>query len=286
MVIGVSHEAETKSFWDRRAPTWIHRAEVINEHLASYGRRGVEALALVGGERVLDVGCGAGYATLELAERVGDGGHVVGVDVAPAMIAAAERLVRATANNVSFMIADAACAEFAGFEEFDAAYARFSVALFDDPVAGLANIRRALRPGGRLVCLIWGPRQENPWMYVPRLAAAQILGIEPPELTSDHGLHSALLRLRDMLEGSGFDEIDVQVVTGARRISDATVTEDITTLFEEGGGLSDTWPALDKRTRRRCIDAVVAAMAPYRTPWGWSLPGCAVLGAAVSHDNS
>lgn len=279
----MTREAETRSFWDRRAPTWLRRAGVINDHLAIYGRRGIEALALVDGERVLDVGCGAGYATLELAERVGDSGHVVGVDVAPTMIAAAERLVRATANNVSFTIADAACAEFAGF---DAAYARFSVALFADPVAGLVNIRRALRPGGRFVCLNWGPRQENPWMYVPRLAAAQVLGIEPPELTSDHGLQSALLRLRDMLEQSGFVEIKVQVVTGARRISDATVSEDIATLFEEGGGLSDAWPTFDERTRRRCVDAVVAAMAPYRKPWGWSLPGCAVLGAAVSDNNS
>lgn len=282
-------EAETRLFWDRRAPIWLRRAGVINEHLAVYGSRGIEALALVGGERVLDSGCGAGYATLELADRVGDSGHVLGVDVAPAMIAAAERLVGATAPNVSFMVADAACAEVAGVvgvAGFDAAYARFSVALFDDPVAGLAKIRRALRPGGRFVCLNWGPRQENPWMYVPRLAVAQVLGIDPPELTSDHGLPSALLRLRDMLELSGFDEINVRVVTGARRISEATVSEDIATLFEEGGGLSDTWPALDERTRRRCVDAVVAAMAPYRKPPGWSLPGCAMLGTAVSHDNS
>jgi ubiquinone/menaquinone biosynthesis C-methylase UbiE len=269
--------ADTTSFWDRRAAAWERRAEAIEQHLTSYGRHGIDALALAAGERVLDVGCGTGSGTVALAQRVGPGGSVVGVDLAPAMVAAARRRVEAEIGNVSFLVADAESAALSGF---DAAYARFALALFADPVAGLANIGRALRPGGRIACLDWGPRQDNPWMTVPRLAVAQTLGIAPPVMTSEYDLPGALRRQHAVFDRAGFAGTDVRAVTGERRISDATVAEDITTLFEEGGGLSDTWPTLDRGTRDRCIDAVIAAIAPYRRSSGWSLPGCAVLAVA------
>lgn len=271
---------ETWLFWDRRAMAWQQRAGVIDEHLAVYGRRGVEALGLREGERVLDVGCGAGYCAAELAALVGCDGRVVGVDVSPGMIAAATAMIEPEQPDVSFGVANAQTDEL-GDGLFDAAFARFSLMLFEDPLAGLFNIARALKPSGRFACLVWGSRQDNPWISVPRLAAAPVLGIRPPEQTADTGRRGAADQLAAMLDRTGFADVHIDLVRGARWISDENTREDIAILFEEGGALSDAWAVADDATREACYQAVIEAMTMYREPAGWSLPGAALLATGM-----
>jgi SAM-dependent methyltransferase len=282
-MLGVAGTAESRCFWDRRAEAWHRRASVINEHLTGYGRRGIEALGLRGGERVLDVGCGVGYCTVEIADLVGPRGQVVGVDLAPAMIAAARQITDPEDTRIGFRVADAQADEL-GDRCFDAAYAGFSIMLFTDPLEGLSNINRALKPGGRFAGLIWGSRQNNPWMYVPRLAAAGLLGIEPPQTTFSDDRHTATSRFATLLREAGFVNVGVETIAGMRRLSETTAVEDISILFEEGGALSDAWAAADAVTRDACYRAVMEAMEPYRDPGGWSLPGSALLGTASAGD--
>ena len=120
-------------------------------------------------ERVLDIGCGCGRTTLMLAERLG-GGHVTGLDVSAPMLEVA-RARHAEAGRVAWICADAAAHGFAP-GGFDLVFSRFGVMFFGDPVAAFANLRRATRPGGRLVFACWQRLAENPWMQVP-LAAAE-----------------------------------------------------------------------------------------------------------------
>lgn len=116
------------------------------------------------GDRVLDIGCGLGDSTLQLAELVGVEGHAHGVDVADRMIAGARAdAERAGVENVSFEVMDVQAAQFA--DAYDYAFGRFGTMFFANPVVALRNVRRALRPGGRLNMVVWRRKLDNDWVH-------------------------------------------------------------------------------------------------------------------------
>jgi SAM-dependent methyltransferase len=116
------------------------------------------------GGRVLDIGCGFGDTTQQLAQRVGAEGFAVGVDAAPRFVEAA-RMEAAEAGvvNVRFEVMDV---ELASFEDrFDYAFSRMGTMFFANPVAALRRVREALLPGGQLVMVVWRAREDNAWLY-------------------------------------------------------------------------------------------------------------------------
>jgi ubiquinone/menaquinone biosynthesis C-methylase UbiE len=137
---------------------------------------------VVAGERVLDVGCGFGETSLLLARAVGPRGAVVGVDVVEPFLAVAREEARAARlGNVTFRRADAQIEPFT--PEHDLVFSRFGTMFFQDPVAGLRNLRAALRPGGRLLAIAWRRLDENEWAALPRKIALAHLP-PPPEKTA------------------------------------------------------------------------------------------------------
>ncbi len=113
-------------------------------------------------DRVLDIGCGAGQTTRDAA-RVAVAGSAVGVDISAAMIARARALTDAEGlRNVKFEQADAQAHRFPS-EHFDIVISRFGTMFFAEPIAAFSNIRRALRPEGRLVMMVWQDHEANEW---------------------------------------------------------------------------------------------------------------------------
>jgi SAM-dependent methyltransferase len=103
------------------------------------------------GQRLLDLGCGPGYATLDLARLVGSAGHVAGVDVSPRFVAHLRaRAAALHATNVSAEVQDLEALELPT-ASFDGAYARWVLTFLRRPEAVVATAARALKPGGRLV---------------------------------------------------------------------------------------------------------------------------------------
>jgi len=274
--------AEQQEFWESRAGVWDRRAQSVDSMSDAYGVPVMDALALQPGQRVLDVGCGPGTTTVELARRVGAEGEVLGVDISAGMVASAiRRSAAAGLGHVRFVVADAQTAPLG--EDFDAAFSRFGVMFFADPVSAFANIGRSLRPGGRLACAVWGPLGDNPWMFVPTLAAVEVLKAElvlpAPGQPGPFSLDTEE-RLREVLTGAGFREVDVEPVSGSRHVTEAEAGDNLTTLLAIGP-LGDAYAGADDESRRLAVEAAASALAPYRDGEGWNLPGLALKVSAL-----
>lgn len=142
------------------------------------GAHGEEALRLhppLPGERVLDIGCGFGDTTQRLAALVGAQGEAVGVDAATRFIEDAVReSAEAGVTNARFLVADVQ-QEIGGERGFDLAYSRFGTMFFANPVAAMRNVRQALRPGGRLVMVVWRRREDNDWLFRAQTIVEEIV---------------------------------------------------------------------------------------------------------------
>jgi SAM-dependent methyltransferase len=163
--------------------------------LAAYDPHLRAAAAVQSGERVLDVGCGAGRTTRDAARAAG-AGEVLGIDVsAPALDRARERN---DLSNLTYELGDAQTYAFAS-ARFDVAISRFGTMFFSDPLAAFTNVGRALRRGGRLAMLIWQQRDRNEW--------ALALDIDP----EPYSLGDAVATER-ILNAAGFRDIGFEDV--------------------------------------------------------------------------
>jgi SAM-dependent methyltransferase len=152
--------------------------DVMISQLAQHGHVAMQLCAPPLGARVVDIGCGFGDSSNELAELVGPEGSVLGVDIAPRFIEAARA---DAAPNVRFEAMDVQATPFA--ETFDYAFSRFGTMFFASPVAAFRNVYDALEPGGRLVSVVWRRREDNPWMYEAEQVVKPL--IEIPEETDE-----------------------------------------------------------------------------------------------------
>lgn len=203
--------AQQVTYWNETAgPTWAGLQANLDRQLAPLGRAAMAALKPKTGERILDIGCGAGETSLQLAEAVGPGGAVTGADISRPMLEVA-RARSAGIAGLTFVEADAQTYPFeAG--AFDAMFSRFGVMFFADPPAAFANIRKALKPGGRLAFVCWRRPDENPIMTLPMMAA---LAHVPPPAPPEPGAPGPFAfadpdRVRDVLGGGGFTDIAVR----------------------------------------------------------------------------
>src|SRR5713226_2476414 len=160
-----------------RVGAWAEVREPLELQLAPLGRRGLAALAPHPGESLLDIGCGGGETALDLVRAVAPDGTVVGVDLSAAVLAFAQRAAKGC-ERVRFVQADAQVFPFEP-ASFDAAFSRFGVMFFADPTAAFINIRRSLRPNGRLAFVCWRALEENQLDILPLRAGSAHLPPQP-----------------------------------------------------------------------------------------------------------
>jgi len=203
--------ADQIAYWNASAgPTWVALQEIIEAQLRDLGLAAIETLAPRQGERLIDIGCGCGDTTLELARRVGPSGAVLGADISRPMLDVARGRAKAlTLAQATFAEADA---QTQAFEPADGAFSRFGVMFFADPPAAFANIKRALKPGGRLVFICWRSVAENPWMTAPMAAAAHLLPPPAPPVPGAPGpfAFADAHYLRGVLDAGGFGSISIE----------------------------------------------------------------------------
>jgi SAM-dependent methyltransferase len=164
--------------WDEVVgDAWVRHADLIDAQSSAFGEAAMDALALPPGASVLDIGCGTGTTTMQLADRVGSSGRVLGVDLSSRMLARARERA-ADRPNVTFAIEDAS--SMVVDAPFDALFSRNGVMFFDDPLKAFSHLRSLVAPGGRLAFCCWKDPFSNPWMSVPMMASIPVLG--PPDI--------------------------------------------------------------------------------------------------------
>jgi SAM-dependent methyltransferase len=269
--IANARQAEAWNGWE--GVHWARNRARYNAIVGAFNDDLFRIAAIAPGDHVLDVGCGTGHVTL-LAARRADRGHVVGVDLSAPMLeraradAAAQRVA-----NVRFEQADAQVHPFAD-AGFDVAISRGGVMFFEDAVAAFGNIRRGLRPGGRLAFL--GPQGGGPDSDYARATAALKPLMRAPSPAS-RGMGSLVdpARIREVLEAAGFDGIRVEPVTApmdyGRDAADAA--EFILGQGPVRTNLAGLDPGVVERTREQLTEGLEA----YETPEGVRIRGAVWL---------
>jgi SAM-dependent methyltransferase len=249
---------EQAEFWSQLAPVWLDLEDQLDEVGGPPGQLAMDRLDLLPGQRVVDLGCGSGRTTLELASRVGPDGEVLGVDIAAEMLARGrERAARSGAGNIEFLHADVQVHDL-GQARFDAAYSRFGVMFFTDPVAAFANVRTALRPGGMLSFVCWQGVFDNEWMLVPGAAVASVTGSLPPMPGPDEPGPFSLAdpdRVRAVLDAAGFESLAIEPHADHVVISEARIPEVALTSIRVGG-VREALREADDQTRERALAAI------------------------------
>lgn len=177
--------AEQIAYWNGPGGHhWAERQQRQDMVLAPVSEALLRRAAVEPGEMVIDIGCGCGATSFDLAERVGANGRVTGIDISAPMLDRARDLTPPGAP-VDFVLADATVHPFVPHST-DLLFSRFGVMFFAEPSVSFANMRKALRPSGRLAFSCWRTPRDNPWMmlglreaykHVPKLPE---LGPEDP----------------------------------------------------------------------------------------------------------
>jgi SAM-dependent methyltransferase len=161
----VSANSEAIEAWDGPLfDRFVRFRHIVVTGLKAHGDEAMRLFPPQPGRRVLDIGCGFGDTTQDIARLVGEGGAAVGVDAAERFIGAArEEAAEAGVSNVRFQVADVQADDLGG--PYDMAFSRMGTMFFANPVAALRNVRSSLEPGALLVMVVWRRREDNDWLY-------------------------------------------------------------------------------------------------------------------------
>jgi ubiquinone/menaquinone biosynthesis C-methylase UbiE len=155
---------------------YLRFKHLFTEGLASHSEQVMQRQGYQPGMKILDVGCGFGDSTIDIAKAVGAQGKAVGIDCASKFIEASRQdAAEAGADNATFFVADASIDDLGG--PYDEAFARFGTMFFNLPGAAMKNIRSSLKPGGKFTQVVWRKRQENPWLHDAELCVKEIVPV-------------------------------------------------------------------------------------------------------------
>ncbi len=272
--------AEQIEYWNGDAgERWARYQDKLDSMLQPFSDAVLRIGAVKPGERILDVGCGCGATTFDIAIRAGAQGKTVGVDISAPMIARARNRAAALKSTAEFMLADASTHAFPP-GTFDFLASRFGIMFFLEQVPAFTHLRQALTPGGRVAFVCWRPMKENPWISVPLFAALPHIPKQEPAVPGAPGpfAFDDPDRLRGVLTNAGYRSIEIEpfdaklvVGGGADPVGDALQqTLDI-------GPLARIFRELDETGRTKSVDAVREALARHTSAEGVVMDGAVWL---------
>ncbi|HRV59077.1 MAG: class I SAM-dependent methyltransferase [Solirubrobacterales bacterium] len=208
-----SYREQSLRTWGEMAPGWRDRNDwmmsitgVVNDWL-------VEHADPQPGQRFLEVACGAGDLGCQVADRVGDEGHVISTDFAPEMVeVAGNRGNERGLSNLEHRVLDAEQMDLED-DSVDGMVCRWGYMLMADPAAALRESKRVLRDGGNLAFAVWAAPDRNPWAAIPGMTLVQRGHMDPPEPGAPGIFGMADPdRIRDLVTGAGLAEPELEEI--------------------------------------------------------------------------
>lgn len=262
--------AQQRDFWNGAASQpWIADQVGRDKALQPFADLVMNRLDPAVGERVLDIGCGCGGTSLDLATRVGPRGRVVGLDIsAPMLELAAARQRDAGLDHVRFVAADATDADIPD-GPFGKIFSRFGVMFFADPVAAFKNIRKMAAPDATLAFICWRTIEENPWVNIARLVVLKHVAAPPPPVTAPGHVPPGQFSFADpdyvrrILTSAGFQDVALDAVDIPFNVTKSTAMPKVLDAVMNRGPATRLLKDADEDVLAAVRTDLAPAIAPY-----------------------
>jgi SAM-dependent methyltransferase len=272
--------AEISEHWDRAARGWGRRAERVRAWGMPVSVWMIEHLELQPGLRVLELAAGPGDTGFLAAELVAPGGTLISSDASPAMLEVARERARTLGiDNVEFKQLELEWIDLPT-ASVDVVLCRWGVMLIVDPAAALHEIRRVLRPGGRVALSVWAPPADNPWATIPTETLVALGHAKLPDRSAP-GMFALAAegRLSDMLEEAGFVDVAIERVEVVREYPG--VREYVAETLDLTLSFAEAYERLDETEKAEVERRIAARVEPYAAPDGsLRLPGVSLVAMA------
>jgi SAM-dependent methyltransferase len=269
-------DGEQTCGWDAgRAQFWLEHLAAMETPLIPVAAAIFSAVDLKPGERVLDVGCGAGATTIEAARRVGSDGRVWGLDISPEMIDAARG--RSAAPNLEWVVADAVEYDLP-MDGFDAIISRFGVMFFSDPERAFRHLHAACRPGGRLVAAVWPHRDRTLYFALPYDILTSVLDRRRAVYTpmpADQGPFSLgdEQQTVDLLVGAGWVDVNCSLRHDPLYLRGPATLEQAVESLIQSNLAQGVLVGQSEETVDEARTALIEGLGPWHDGTGIALPG-------------
>lgn len=266
--------------WDRSAAGWDAHTPAIRAWLAEATEAMLDMARIGSGSRVLDVAAGAGGQTLDIAQRVGADGFVLATDLSPAILALARQRAQATGcHQVEARVADGESLPVES-ESFDAAVCRLGLMFFPDPLRGLRQMHRALRPGGGICTMVFSRPEKNPCIAILMSTALRHAGLPARDPYQPGGLLSLGKPglVDELFRSAGFCHVATTTLQAPFRLPSARHYLDF--VHSSASPIQQILGALSPGAAQAAWAEIEERLGAFTTSSGWAGPNELLLTAA------
>lgn len=263
--------------WDTAAAGWHRHGPVIRDWLRLPTLALMDMAGVGSGQFILDIAAGAGDQTLDLVQRVGPTGRVLATDISPAILDFAASSVRASGHgNVTTHVADAQDLRLPE-SAFDAAICRLGLMFLPDPLKGLTEIRRTLKPGARFAAMVFAAPDLNPCLRILMLTALRHAGLPPQDPFQPGGLTSLGRpgHLHDLFTQAGFNAVTTTTLDAPFRLP--RTADYLTFVRDAAGPILQILSSLSTSARDAAWADIATQLETFQTDQGWVGPNTVLL---------
>ena len=269
-----------KDFWSGKGgDIWVERQNVMDIMLSPLGEAALNKLNFNEEENVLDIGCGCGHTTLNIAKRIEPLGNVTGLDISEPMLERAkESAVEMSITNTSFKCVDVQTEDL-GDQIYSAAFSRFGVMFFEDSIAAFKNINRSLISGGCLSFVCWQSPAVNPWqsLFIQEIKKFLELPSPPPRSPGPFAFMESEY-VSSILEESKFQDITIEGHEAeVNMFSGRSLSDSVKDYISINPVVTEILKESSKNQITEIVNSGIEAFSPYYSEKGLIFPSATWL---------
>ncbi|HLF70318.1 MAG TPA: methyltransferase domain-containing protein [Actinomycetota bacterium] len=272
----------SRAIWDEMSAGWELKSDFLWEAGRKIGEWMVEKVDPKGGQTILELAAGPGMTGFVAAKLVGDDGKLISTDFAPAMVKVAEKTAaRLGVTNAEFRVMDAEAIDLPD-ASVDGVLCRWGLMLMMDPQTALKEIRRVLKPGGKLAFSVWGAARDNIWAIIAGRVMVSLGKLTPPDPQAPGGMFSMAEPsvVEGMMGDAGFVDWKIEPVSAEWRFADFDDYWSFSRAI--AGAIALLLRDMDEAELIEVREAVRAEIEAFRDGDGYLLTGVAINAVATA----